>query len=319
MDVGLSNASSNEDDIASQAGGNHGTKLDKQRTQVEFVLWERSPDRSQAAYSGSLGLVIGSWRDDYSSGRKGIHMHPLVFGTLRNLINRSALGHRVIVIGLTMGAAILWTQVAFATPLSVDLGSTGVVHGSRTVDLPAPSVQFQGQNITIDFSFQNSQFIRLFTATESSFQMDAFFRINNAPLSDLNFSGSGHLVGQGGALGPTISLQAFPVTDLLHQVGVDFLLRPLTSNAVPDDICGIHLDLTLPDSPEFGFGGGQKVGGVTFTGNVFGIGPGVPRDVIPDTGSTGFFLAITLGVIFSVRRAHVRSDRLIGFAKSEPS
>jgi len=245
-------------------------------------------------------------------------MHPLVFGTLRNLINRSALGHRVIVIGLTMGAAILWTQVAFATPLSVDLGSTGVVHGSRTVDLPAPSLQFQGQNITIDFSFQNSQFIRLFTATESSFQMDAFFRINNAPLPDLNFSGSGHLVGQGGALGPTISLQAFPVTDLLHQVGVDFLLRPLTSNAVPDDICGIHLDLTLPDSPEFGFGGGP-VGGVTFAGNVFGIGPGVPRDVIPDTGSTGFFLAIALAVIFSVRRAHVRSDRLIGFAKSEPS
>jgi len=190
-------------------------------------------------------------------------------------------------------ASLFVAPLAFATaiPIQVDLGPTGVVFGSRTVDLPAPNVQFQGQNIVFDFSFRNGEFIRLFTATKS-FQMDAFFRINNAPLPPLNFAGSGYLTDNlGGQLGPAVSLQAFPVTDLVSEVGVDFLLRPLTSNAVPADVYGIHLDLTLPDSPGFGFGIGP-FGGVTFDGNVFGIGPGVPHDIVPDQGSTLLLLSL---------------------------
>jgi hypothetical protein len=162
-------------------------------------------------------------------------------------------------------------------------------------------VQFAGQNIDIDFSFQNGQFIRLFTATKNSFQIDAFFRINNAPLSALNFAGSGFLTDNHGAeVGPAVALEAFPVTDLLHEVGVDLLLRPLTSNAVPADVYGIHLDLTLPNSPGFEFGDGP-VGGVTFAANVLGIGPDIPRDIVPDFGSTALFLSITLASLISMR------------------
>ena len=85
----------------------------------------------------------------------------------------------------------------------------------------------------------------------------------------LNFTGSGFLEdNQGGALGPTITLQAFPVTDLGNQTGVDLLLRPLASNAVPGDAYGFHLDLTLPDSPGFGFGSGPA-GGVTIRWKYF--------------------------------------------------
>ena len=154
----------------------------------------------------------------------------------------------------------------------------------------------------MDFSFQNGQFIRLFTATKS-FQIDAFLRINNAPLPSLNFTGSGFLEdNQGGALGPTMTLQAFPVTDLNSQTGVDLLLRPLASNAVPGDAYGFHLDLTLPDSPGFGFGSGPA-GGVRFDANIFGIGPppGIPRDIVPDDGSTALFLGITLAGLVSMR------------------
>jgi len=187
--------------------------------------------------------------------------------------------------------ATFCVPAATAIEIGIDLGSTGIVHGSRTVELLAPSVQFEGQNIVFDFSFQNGEFIRLFTATKS-FQMDAFFRINNAPLPPLNFAGSGYLTDNlGSQLGPAVSLQAFPVTDLVNEVGVDFLLRPLTSNAVPIDVYGIHLDLTLPNSPSFGFGKGPP-GGITFDGNVFGIGPGVPRDIVPDNGSTLLFLSL---------------------------
>ena len=104
-----------------------------------------------------------------------------------------------------------------------------------------------------------------------------------------------------------MTLVALPVTLGFHQVGVDLLLRPLTSDLVPADVNGIHLDLTLPNSPEFGFGDGPP-GGVTFAGNVFGIGPGVPRDVVPDFGSTALFLTIALGGLISMR-AWVTSAR----------
>jgi hypothetical protein len=194
-------------------------------------------------------------------------------------------------------ASLFVAPFAFAIPIQVDLGPTGVVYGSRSLDLPAPNVQFQGQNIVMDFSFQNGEFIRLFTAT-NWFQMDAFFRINNAPLPALNFAGSGYLTDNlGGQLGPAVILKAYPVTVGIGvnevEVGVDFLLRPLTSNAVPADISGIHLDLTLPDRPGFGFGDGP-VGGITFAGDLFGIGPGLPRDIVPDAGSTLLLLAISL-------------------------
>ena len=206
---------------------------------------------------------------------------------------------------LAVAAFLVSGSVAVATPLWLDLGETGVVNGSRTVELPAPNVQFQGQNVVFDFSFQSDEFIRLFTATKHSFQMDAFFRINNAPLPPLNFAGSGFLTDNlGGQLGPAVSLKASEVTVGIGvnevQVGVDFLLRHLTSNAVPGDVFGIHLDLTLPDSPGFGFGHGPP-GGVTFDGNIFGIGPGVPRDIVPDFGSTALFLTIALGGLISMR------------------
>jgi hypothetical protein len=232
--------------------------------------------------------------------KEGIYMHLLTLGTVKtlsvqNFINRSNLRHYVVIIGLVLATPFLPPRVTFAIPVPIDLGPTGIVNGSRTMDLAAPNVQFQGQNIVIDFSFQNGEFVRLFTATKNSFQIDAFFRINNAPLPGLNFTGSGFLTDdQGGELGPPIALQAFPVTDLVHEVGVDLLLRPLTSNAVPADVYGIHLDLTLPDSPGFGFGDGP-IGGITFDANIFGIGPGIPRDIVPDGGSTALFLAITLG------------------------
>jgi hypothetical protein len=200
-------------------------------------------------------------------------------------------------------ASLFVGPFAFATsiPIQVDLGPTGKVYGSRAADLPAPSVQFEGQTIAIDFSFLNGQFIRLFTATKNTFRIDAFFRINNGPLS-LNFAGSGFLTdSQGAELGSAVALDASLVTDLVHVTGVDLLLSALISNSVPADVYGIHLDLTLPNSPGFEFGDGP-VGGITFGGNVFGIGPGsIPRDIVPDVGNTALFLTITLGGLIAMR------------------
>ena len=215
-------------------------------------------------------------------------------------LNSASLARSMVIIGFGLGMSVVARRTTLAIPVPVDVGSTGLVLGGRTVELAAPSLQFQGQNITIDCNFENDEFIRLFTATKF-FQIDAFFRINNASLPPLNFTGSGFLEdSQGVAIGPTITLQAFPVTDLGHEIGVDLVLTALSTNVVPADVFGFHLDLALPDSPSFGFGHGPP-GAVTFDGNIFGIGPGVPRDIVPDGGNTVLFLAGTLAALILIR------------------
>ena len=209
--------------------------------------------------------------------------------------------HYVVIIGIALAAPLLPIPAALAIPVSVDLGPTGVVQSSRTdFSVTAPNVAFQGQNIALDFNFQNGEFIRLFTATHF-FQMDAFFGINNAPIPQ-NFAGSGFLTDINGfALGPSVTLQAFPVTNLVSQAGVDLLLRPLTTNAVPADAYGIHLDLTLPNSPGFGFVNSPAPGSVSFFGDIFGIGPGVPPDVVPEGGGTLAFFAVGLTALIAAK------------------
>jgi hypothetical protein len=210
------------------------------------------------------------------------------------------LRHHPVVISFSLATCLCTVPAALAIPIPVDLGSTGIVEGVRQVSVTAPDVSFQGQNIIFDLSFQSDQFVRLFTAT-TFFQIDIFFRINNAPIPQ-NFAGSGYLTDKNGqALGPSVTLQAFPVTNLVSEIGVDFLLRPLTSNSIPADAYGVRLDLTLPDSPGFGFVNTPAPGAIVFDGNIFGIGPGIPANVIPEGGCTFVLFALAFGAVLAVR------------------
>jgi hypothetical protein len=175
------------------------------------------------------------------------------------------------------------------------------------VDVTAPNVQFLGQTIELDFNFQSGEFIRLFTAT-NFFQADIFFRINNAPIPQI-FTGSGYLTDfNGDALGPLVILQAFPVTNLDSQIGVDLLLRPLTSYSVPADAYGIHMDLTLPDSPGFKFVNCPGPGAIVFDGNIFGIGPGIPPDVVPEGSNTIALFAVALTALTAATISFRRTE-----------
>jgi hypothetical protein len=209
--------------------------------------------------------------------------------------------HHVVIIGIALTASLFPIPTALAIPIPVDLGPTGIVLDHRIVSLTAPNVDFQGQNITLDFSFQSGEFIRLFTATHF-FQMDATFRINNAPIPQ-NFAGSGFLTDINGfALGPSVTLEAFPLINGVNQItGVDLVLRPLTSNAVPADAYGVHLDLTLPNSPGFGFVSSPNPSGFAVFGDIFGIGPGVPADVVPEGGGTSAFFAVGLTALIAAK------------------
>jgi hypothetical protein len=208
--------------------------------------------------------------------------------------------HYVVIIGIALTASLFPIPTALAIPVPLDLGPTGIVHDHRIVSITAPNVAFQGQNIILDFSFQSGEFIRLFSATKF-FQMNAQFGINNAPIPQ-NFAGSGFLTDiNGDALGPSVTMEAFPITNLVNQIGVDLVLRPLTSNAVPADVYGVHLDLTLPNSPGFGFVNSFP-GLFAFEGNIFGIGPGVPANVVvPEGGGTLAFFAVGLTALITAK------------------
>jgi len=61
----------------------------------------------------------------------------------------------------------------------------------------------------------------------------------------------------------------------------------------PFDFFGIHLDLKLPAAPSISITGEEflfKSNG----GGPFGIGPGIPSDIVPDQGSTLFLLSLAL-------------------------
>ena len=201
-------------------------------------------------------------------------------------------------------ASLFVVPFAFAVPtpipIQVDLGPSGVVVAPQVVSFPAPDVQFQGQNIAIDFTFQNSEFIRRFTQTKL-FDIDVLLGINNAPSPQV-FVGTGYVSDTlDTALGPPASLQAFPVTNGANQiVGTDFFFTPLISNVAPVDIFHIHLNLTLPDSSNFGFAN-DTFSATTVDGNIFGIGPGVPVDIVPDAGSTLLLLGISLMGLMEAR------------------
>src|ERR1700738_5708294 len=98
---------------------------------------------------------------------------------------------------IASSALLLARALAIAIPLQVDLGSQGVFTFSQSISFPEPSVQFQGQNVQFDFTFQNGEFIRLFTATQF-FDVDVLLRINNSP-SPLLFTGIEYLTDSSGA------------------------------------------------------------------------------------------------------------------------
>ena len=189
---------------------------------------------------------------------------------------------------IAISAFFLARSVAIAIPIQVDLGSQGVFTFSQSISFPEPLVQFQGQNVQFDFTFQNDEFIRLFTATQF-FDVDVLLRINNSP-SPLLFTGIEYLTDSSGApLGRPVSIQAFPVTNGINEViGTDFFAIPSIGSARPVDIYGIHLSLNLPNDPAFEFPSGTS-GAITFDSDIYGIGPNIPGDIVPEASTIWLF------------------------------
>jgi hypothetical protein len=209
------------------------------------------------------------------------------------------------VVAVVMGLSFAMCAAhANAIPIQLDLGPSGIVHQPPIfgVLFPAPDVQLQGQNISLDFTFQSSQFIRLFTATKS-FQVVLDVEINNAPSPDV-FAGSGYLTDvNGSAVGSPTTLAVSYGRNGAGEVNIaQFILVPVIGSAPPLDIYDVHFDLTLPNIPGFGFET-EIPSSIAFQANVLGVGPHVPRDVLmPETGDAIQLLALGLVALVIGRR-----------------
>ena len=213
-------------------------------------------------------------------------------------------------------AGLLFSALPFTkvNGIELSLGPPGTIT-SQTPLSPFDELNgtlLNGQNLSVDFSFSNNEFARIFSVTSPDFLASIKLETNGSGILGY-LGGTGYLIdAQGNAIpgyGITgsasgdsgwLGISLFPLVKDENGTPNTDLLRPF-------DFYGVHYDLIFPDldDPSIYVTGGN----FSLTdpgGHVFGIGPGgLPRNIVPDSGSTllllGMGIALTLG--FRARRA----------------
>jgi hypothetical protein len=161
--------------------------------------------------------------------------------------------------------------------------------------------QLLGQTLSLDFNFANGKFARLFSVTNPAFGILITLNISSSgAVGSLDGTGtlldsSGHTLGSPEALG-SASGDGFIAVAMFPLLSGDF--------STPLDFFGVHTNLTLPDVSSVMVTGGefQLVSAGAGSRDVFGIGPGVPRDIVPESGSTLLFFSLILLVLPAIYR-----------------
>lgn len=196
---------------------------------------------------------------------------------------------------------------AEALNIEIDLGPPGVISTPPGITVPFADlngVALSGQTLSLEFTFKNGQFVRLFTVTNSQFV--ALVSLQTDAFGVAGFlEGTGYLVDlQGNALQQPESLGSASSDDGAMHAGLFPLL--LGDLDRPLDFYGVHFDLTLPNLSFFSITGGNL--GLIAAGvnrnDLFGIGPGgIPRDIVPESGGTLLLFIAALAAILTIRVA----------------
>jgi hypothetical protein len=190
----------------------------------------------------------------------------------------------------------VWSQVsvpqAKAITIDLDLGTSPHVTSKVTNSFDAMNgTALQGQTLSLDFTFSNGEFVRLFTVTSNAFVALLKLQTNSSGMVDF-LSGTGFLVDQQGSpLQPPQQLGSASGNNGLLAAGLFPLLPGDLSR--PLDFFGIHFDLTLPVSPFVSITGEEFLF-MSDSNRPFGVGPDVPSDIVPDQGSTLLLLSLAL-------------------------
>jgi hypothetical protein len=198
---------------------------------------------------------------------------------------------RTLAIALSVACLQFCLPSAHATHIDISLGdSPNVTSGVETSFNDLNGALLHGQTLSLDFFFLNQKFVRLFSITNSLF--DAQITLHTSGWGQVGFlSGTGFLIDKHGD--PLAAPQ-----DLGSASGGGSMaagLFPLFGTGLhrPLDFFGVHLDLILPDNPLVAI----TSSGFSLSSDSdapFGVGPGVPRDIVPDEGSTVLFLSLAL-------------------------
>ena len=228
---------------------------------------------------------------------------------MKNSLANSTLRPRSAAIwsGIRILAAItmfVWSagERARAITIGIDLGTPPKLASQSDVSFDTLNgVSLNGQTLSLDFMFTNGEFARLFTATSSQFAATLTLQ-----------TGESGLVGFLGGTGELLDQQGNPLEtpqDLGSASGNDdgsmhVVLSPLLSGQLqkPLDFFGVHYDLTLPSNPSVTISGSdfQLIAAGVNHDDRFGIGPGVPTDIVPDAGSTLFLFGLGLIVVLGI-------------------
>ena len=178
---------------------------------------------------------------------------------------------------------------ARATTIYLDLGDSPHVTSEVKSSFAAlDGITLHGQTLSLDFTFSLGKFVRLFSVTGDPFVGLLKLQTNSSGMVGF-LDGTGFLVDQHGhpleqpqELG-SASDEGLLAAGLFPLMPGD-LQRPL-------DFFGIHFDLTLPMSPAISITGEEFLFS-SDSGRPFGVGPDVPRDIVPDQGSTLLLLSL---------------------------
>ena len=214
---------------------------------------------------------------------------------LRPLLSRLP-SARALILALA-SLEVLAAERGQAVVIPIDLGTPGLSFDTTVPFLDLNGTALQGQTLSLDFTFTNNHFVRLFTVTNS---FSAFVTLATKASGLAGFlEGTGFLVNdQGNPLHAPQDLGS--ASSSSGEMFVSLFPPPLKR---PVDFFGVHLDLTFPDNPSVAVTGGQFRLRTDGDSGPFGIGPGIPADIVPDLGSSLFLLSIALAGLFGIGRS----------------
>ncbi len=212
-----------------------------------------------------------------------------------------------LIVAATFAVLILWpTQGARATVIGIDPGPAPTIASEAEVSFDdLDGTALLGQNISLDFTWTGGKFIRLFSSTNPSFATLLTLQTSGSGLVGY-LDGTAFLVDQNSnQLGETLDLGSASKDDGSITAG----FSPLLSAAVgtPLTFYGIHFELhfepILPDNASLFVTGGTLDFRTAGAGpnDRFGIGPGVPADIVPDSGATFILLGLSLAALLATK------------------
>jgi hypothetical protein len=200
-----------------------------------------------------------------------------------------------------LGLVFAFTITAHATIIPVDLGPPrNFVQPDVRVPINLGFSKFSGQSLSLDFTFTNNEFLRLYPAKHYNFEVFPWLLVSGTGTMN-SPSGEAWTVGVNGERNSAIStFSAVSLTDdgSLFALPLGYIFPYFADSTgkkfnttYPFDIYSLHFDLLLGNNPDF-----QIESATLFLGGAgsrsFGIGPHVP-----DSGASILLFAMGLGAI----------------------